>query len=437
MRNLADGMMGAIIASESLGLTDTMINGAGGCRSRAQIMMHDLIPSYYPENRGCCRSKCFSRQSRLPCTYLNNDDIVFGIAPKVSDSIESVSSITGRRTVLLDTLGASLLCTDYSGLTGRNSADPIFIEEDLPSLSLAEGYDAVTCAILEAIEMESGRNGSVNILGYGLMDLGWEAGADELCHLLELMGIEVNCVLGCIPSPEDIRRCGRASLNIMIHPEYCNRTAKMLEDRFGTPYLRPKEGAPVGYPATRSFVREVADALGLDPSPALEYIDREAGSVHRILMNFDRIPVSLYAKGFTVKGDSSVALPLVKWMHSTFGMVPRHLETTDDEYTTEILEFLRNTGFEEAIEGSDREIDVVFTDGLTAADGRLSRTTVGYVEVCIPRGKIIDLMDRTLVGTKGCRYILDEMMNNITRFRCGQPTDIDYRPERSRTPSDT
>ena len=38
MRLHPDGFLGAVVASESLGMTDTMINGAGGCRSRSQIV---------------------------------------------------------------------------------------------------------------------------------------------------------------------------------------------------------------------------------------------------------------------------------------------------------------------------------------------------------------------------------------------------------------
>ena len=428
MRIEADGMLGAIIASESLGLTDTMINGAGGCRSRAQIMMHELIPSYYPENRECCKSKCFSKQSRLPCTYLNNDDIVFGTAAKVAEGIESVSSITGKRTVLLDTLGASLICTDYSGLTGHSGTDPIFIRGDLSSMTLAEGYDTAMCSILSLVDMDDATKSGINLLGYGIMDLGWEYGADDLCHILELMGVEVNCIPGCMPTSDSVKACGRSVLNVMIHPEYCMGTAEMLKERFGTPYLRPKAGAPVGYPALRAFVREVAEALSVDPSPALAYIDSEAKAVHRVLMNYDRFVTGLYAKGMVMKGDSSVVYPLMTWLMETFGMVPREISFTDDSYRREIEGYLESVGHSEVLVGAEGEVEVVFTDGLTALEGRISRTPIGYVEIRLPRGRTMDLVGRTIVGTRGCRYILDEMFNNITRFRCGQPTGVEYRP---------
>jgi nitrogenase molybdenum-iron protein alpha/beta subunit len=424
-------MLGAIIASESLGLTDTLINGAGGCRSRSQIMMHDLIPEYYPENRACSRSKYFSKQSRLPCTYLGNDDVVFGASAKVSDGISSISSITGRKAVILDTLGASLICTDYSGLTGSAGKDPIILDGDLSGMSMPEGYDAVTSAILSSTEIENGESGGINIIGYGLMDLGWQTGATEIRRLLEPMGAKINCILGCVPDKNSIMGCGGADLNVMIHPEYCRRTADMMRSRFGIPSLRPSEGSPIGYPASRAFVREVADALGLDPTPSLELIDRDAEAVHRVLMNYERIPRSLHSEGLSVEGDSSIVYPLTKWMTGLFGMAPKNIVPSDGEYLPEIRSYLGSCGFESALNGSEEGIEAYFTDGLTALEGNISRSTSAYIEISMPRGRSLDLMERTLIGTRGCRYILDSLMNGLRRFRCGQPEEIDYRPGQS------
>ena len=424
----ADGLLGAIVASESLGVTDTLINGAGGCRSRAQIMMHDLIPQYYPENRGCCRSKYFSRQSRLPCTYLNNEDIIFGSREKVSDGIVSVSGITGRRVLLLDTLGASLICTDYEGMMDSEGRPPIIMDSDLSAMSFSEGYDMAMCSILSSLDLEEGDDGSVNIIGYGIMDPGWETGAHDLVHMLERMGLKVNCIPGCLPDENDVMSVGKASLNIMIHPEYCTGTARMLWERTGTPHLRPSMGAPVGYPAIRSFIREVADATGRDPTDALRHVDDDADSVHRVLMNYDRIPKSLRSKGFVVESDSSVAYPLMMWMMGTFGMSPRRISFPDEEYGEEISGYLSEKGFTDALTGIEGDVEAVFSDGMDALEGRLSDNNCAHIEVCMPRGRCLDLMGRTVVGPKGCRYILDELLNGITRFRCGQPTDINFRP---------
>ncbi len=422
-----DGLLGAVIASESLGLTETMINGAGGCRSRTQIMLHELDQTYRGEKTGCCRSKYYSRQSGIPCTYLNGNDVIFGATDKISDGITSASEATGRRVVLLDTLGASLICTDLEGrLNGR--AEPIHMREDLSSMDLHTGYDLTMTKILDSMEIGGGEDRSVNILGYCIMDPGWEYGAEELRTLLSLAGIRVNAIIGCKDDPSKIASCGSASLNIMIHPEYCRMTSDYLKKRFGTPSLRLSAGAPVGYDATRSFVKEVADAMGTDPAPALEYIDRDERRVHGILMNHDRAPSMMHAKGMSMDGDSSTLYPLMKWICEKFGMIPRSIHPTDGEYLDDIGDYLDSIGFGDALAGIPGRVEAVFTDGITALEGRLSHDQKTYVEIHMPRGHHMDLMGRHLIGTGGCRYILDEMFNNHIRFRCGQPTQMEFRP---------
>ncbi|MDO5861334.1 MAG: nitrogenase component 1 [Thermoplasmata archaeon] len=424
MRLEPDGLLGAIAASESLGLTDTMVNGAGGCRSRAQIALHDMIPEYSPENPACCSSKYFSRQSRLPCTYLNRDDIVFGASGKISEGLSSVSAASGRRALLVDTLGASLVCTDYSGLTGSAGSDPVLIDGDLSSMTFGEGFDAATLAVLREMSPEHGEDGTVNILGYGVSDLGWGAGSDSLAAILGAMGVRARFV-SCLS--DDVAGCGRASLNVMLRPENCHRTAEWMRSEYGIPCLRPSAGAPVGYDATRSLVREVAGAVGCDPAPALEMIDADARRVHAVLMNYDRAPIMLYLKGLAIEAESSTAWPILKWMHGTFGMAPRRITLADSEYEAEIRGYLDGFGID-AIDDPDPDFDVLFSDGLRCLEGRLAVDDRSYVEVRMPRGRNLDLMGRTVIGTAGCRYVLDELMNGMVRFRCGQPTEVDYRP---------
>ncbi|MBO4797493.1 MAG: hypothetical protein J5494_01795 [Candidatus Methanomethylophilaceae archaeon] len=424
MNTEPDGMVGAAVASESLGMTDTLINGAGGCRSRTQIMIHDLIPFYKPENGSCCKSKFFSRQSRLPCTYLNGNDLIFGTAQKLSEGLKSVSSVNGRKTMLIDTLGASLVCTDYTWLTEKNR-EPVRVNGDLSAMSFCEGFDAAAEAILSSMEPERGEKTGVNILGYGISDLGWNYGCNEIRRLLEPMGVRIGCFPNCIPDPDSLKRIGNSSLNIMIHPELCTRTAEMLEEKTGTPYMRPSMGAPVGYPSIRKFIEETADHLGKDPEPSLEIVNREAEEVHSVLMNYDRIPLFLHARPFTAKGSSSVIYPLSRWIAGAFGMLPGSISLSDGEYRKEIDEYMKP--LKSAGTGEDG-FGVVFTDGLSAMHGRLYDLEKCYVETEIPPGRQVNLLGRTLVGTAGCRYILDEMMNGTIRFRCGQPTEIDLRP---------
>jgi hypothetical protein len=118
-------------------------------------------------------------------------------------------------------------------------------------------------------------------------------------------------------------------------------------------------------------------------------------------------------------------------MTGVFGMAPKNIVPSDGEYLPEIRSYLGSCGFESALNGSEEGIEAYFTDGLTALEGNISRSTSAYIEISMPRGRSLDLMERTLIGTRGCRYILDSLMNGLRRFRCGQPEEIDYRPGQS------
>ena len=116
-------------------------------------------------------------------------------------------------------------------------------------------------------------------------------------------------------------------------------------------------------------------------------------------MNYDRIPNSLYAKGMTLQGDSSTIYPLTRWMVETFGMVPRKIEVSDAEYLPELTALLQKHGFQDALEGTEGDVEAVFTDGLTTLRGRLGMGVEAYVEIGIPLGRYVNLTGRTIVGT--------------------------------------
>lgn len=419
-----DGTLGAVIASEGLGFTETLVNGAGGCRSRTQIVLRDLIPSYSPEGQACCRSRYFSRQSRLPCTYLNGDDMVFGCEGKVEAAVGSIEEVSGKGTSMVDTLAASLACSDHSLPVGGG---PIMPDSDLSMLTFDGGYDLMTRTILERSDLSGKRERrSVNILGYGIADMGWESGMETMTSLLNAMGIDDVMFVGC--RNMDPHGISGAELDVMVHPQRSKNTAGYLEDRYGIPYLRPSLGAPVGYAATRNLLIEIGEAMDLDPSPAIALIDRDERKVRDRLLNLNKGVNSLRCRNLCIECESSIAYPLTVWMVSKFGLIPRSIRLVDDEYLPELREYLANLGFPEAIDGPvPEEPDTVFTDGIEVYLGSRRDGASSWIDIRMPFIRNIDLLDRTVIGPRGCRYLLDSLLNNQNRFRCGQPSNADMR----------
>ncbi len=63
----------------------------------------------------------------------------------------------------------------------------------LSSTGFAENYDRAVRTTLESADIVGGENpNTVNILGYGIHDLGWTYGRDEFRALLTAMGVRGN-----------------------------------------------------------------------------------------------------------------------------------------------------------------------------------------------------------------------------------------------------
>ncbi|GIX19662.1 MAG: hypothetical protein KatS3mg120_1338 [Erythrobacter sp.] len=84
--------------------------------------------------------------------------------------------------------------------------------------------------------------------------------------ILDCLGVEVNLVAPLGATPRDIARIGAADFNIVLYPEIADEAARWLERTFAQPAVRT---VPIGVGATRSFIAEVAELAGADPTPAL------------------------------------------------------------------------------------------------------------------------------------------------------------------------
>jgi nitrogenase molybdenum-iron protein alpha/beta subunit len=415
-----DGTLGAIIASEGMGCT-TIINGPGGCRLRAQLLIRVLVPDYEPESECCLRTPLYGKQSRLPCTYLTGEDAVYGAESKVRSAVDTAREIAPERQVtVIDTLATSLMCTNPCYAEGAT-----YVTDDLSSMSFAEGYDVCATRILENLELDNGHeNGTVCLLGYGLMDFGWTAGLKEIIDLLAHMGVKVVSAVGCMNSPDELKACSRAEFSVLIDPARSNRTASYLRDAYGVIPLVPSTGAPVGWDATVSFLKMVGDALGKNPDPAIRIVEMERARVRRRLLSFNKELYTFPGRCFDVDGPSAVALPLTRWLIEDLHMVPRKISLLDSYYGKEIGE---TTAPFAGAERPDYTLGAAFVDGIEANEARLLQDDVAHVEIRPPTARPLNLQGRTLIGPAGCRYIIDETINSARRFCCGQPSNVDDR----------
>jgi light-independent protochlorophyllide reductase subunit B len=99
---------------------------------------------------------------------------------------------------------------------------------------------------------------SVNVIGPSLLGFHDRSNVEALARMFVALGIEINAVLPLGASPDDLRRIGRAWLNVGTAHELALPTLEFLQQRFGTPYARE---LPYGEAGTTRFLSEVCGIM--------------------------------------------------------------------------------------------------------------------------------------------------------------------------------
>ena len=83
----------------------------------------------------------------------------------------------------------------------------------------------------------------------------------EVQKLLAQMGVRVNVVAPLNATPRDLLRIPDADANVNLAPEVGDLTCDWLKRQFQQPIIST---VPMGWGATRDFIAEVSETLGLD-----------------------------------------------------------------------------------------------------------------------------------------------------------------------------
>ncbi|MEM1403328.1 MAG: ferredoxin:protochlorophyllide reductase (ATP-dependent) subunit B [Pseudomonadota bacterium] len=116
-------------------------------------------------------------------------------------------------------------------------------------------------------EPAPGIAGSVNIIGPSSLGFRCRDDVREIRCLLESMGVTVNVVAPLGASPQDLLRLPDAQANICLYPEVAGPACDWLQRNFKQPTIRT---VPIGVGATKAFMAEVRETLGLTAQETAE-----------------------------------------------------------------------------------------------------------------------------------------------------------------------
>lgn len=442
-----DSLTGILFGVEGIRNTIVLLNGPMGCKfyhsTTSQFLM-DRPPLYLPITEGGKKVEVsyqfmndyFFRQSRVPCTYLDHYDYVYGTAEKVEAALTYIKEhIDFDLLTIVNSPGASLIGDNLKELADKVLPDRVTVHIESPGYSdgFASGYEKASLEVLKQLklharsisisepdsekEMAAQRVKRVNLLGLSIFHRYAQGDREELTRLLKLCGLEVNCCLfsGC--SLEDIRSMPEADLNLVIHPDLAMGTAKYLKEEFGTPYyLCP--GPPVGFDATEELFQGLKELLQIDITPVLEEAKRARGlSYYKINQVYQACGLP---KGvtFAVSDSLPVVYSFTRFLGEYLGMVPECL-AFEEEYPSFVKEKLSDLLESLQAEEPDRKplcdtkAELVFGNA-NAISALMTRTDAFCgIEISLPGMGYTDLLPKTQLGLTGSLFLIEQVLNGL------------------------
>lgn len=415
-----DGFTGALLAGESILDGAVILHGPTGCRAHHSSLSEQTFPRDDVAERLNFQEPFYFGQPRIPTSYLDGDDFVFGAREKLVRAVREVTKRNPSLITIVNSPGASLIGDHLVQAAGVATTIPCAVVE-MPSLScsLAEGYQQGLTAVLQALAPapRPREARTVALLGLSITHQHWAGSVVELRRLLALCGIDVVCAVGAGGGVDEYRELPRAACYAVVHDEYADLIGPWLRERYGGALAAGGLGAPVGFSATIAWVEAVAREAGADPSPAVADIVSQRRRVSRFLGQATGSSALLKGMTFSIQADPSLALPLACWLYEYLGMFPVSVETPPGRETAfrqPLQEWLSAIGCPEAwqLPWHNADPDLLFADGQQVA---LTKATErrGGVEIMLPSRACLDIVPKAMLGATGGAWLVEQILREL------------------------
>ena len=241
---------------------------------------------------------------------------------------------------------AELIQDDPGGLARALNLPIPVVALELPSYQKKENWGAAetfyqlvrSCAGRPAAPRAPAARPRCNILGPTALGFRHRDDVQEICKLLDQLGIDVNVTAPLGATPADLARLGDADFNVVLYPEIAAPAAALLQRNFGQAFTKT---IPIGLGATRDFVSEVAALAGIDPAP---FLAQERSNLAWYTRSVDSN--YLTGKRVFVFGDATHAIAAARVASQELGFSVVGLGTYSREFGREIREAAKLYGIE-------------------------------------------------------------------------------------------
>jgi len=420
-----DSFSGALFAIEGIKDACTILNGPTGCKfyhsaiSDGQFQRQATYsPLEYAEG-------FYFGQPRIPSTYLDGHDYVFGSGEKLSSILRMAFSKNYALIAVVNSPGAALIGDDLDKFIAKeagSSAIPCFaLENSGFSGSFGSGYQKALLKVFDTLNFKTEKQNNqpcVNVIGLSIYQKYFDSNYKTIKKLLGLCGIETVCAPGAGDSLEAVKNIPSADLNIVIYPEYGNEIAGYLKERFGIPYMIPEEGPPIGFHSAAAFVKQICGYFGVSSAGAETEIDTARARAYLHLSRFSSLLGMPKGCLFSVKADASTAYTITRWLCSYLGMIPAAVSILpggDPAFVKKLEDFLASAHHPDALANSiiETPTQILLADGNTITGARLYGQKFCGIEIALPSLGYLDVTEKTLFGAEGGLFLLEQILNGL------------------------
>ena len=418
-----DSISGIIFALEGIRRSVVLLNGPTGCKfyhsttsDHQAIRPFESDPLSYPE-------KLYFGQPRVPCTYLDNGDYVYGSAEKLTEALTFLrDNIPFDLLAIVNSPGAALIGDDLHGIAMGIIRDKPIVIIETPGFSsdICSGHKTAALALLKQLPLHvlgEKLTNTVNIIGISLFHRNYTGDVAELRRLLKLCGIDAGCFLCAGVDVESIQNLPNAALNIVVHPEYGLETAEYLNAQYGMPYYIC-DGPPVGFEATEKLIHDVCAILGKNTNAAIVDSEKARARAYAFLSRVDSRTGLPKGVTFAAEGTYSELYAYTNFFVRYFGMVPdclSVLNSSSDCFKVRLHELVDTLGVSGALNRDilDTNAELVFGSGNTITKLKLRKHVFSGIETALPSLGYYDVIPKTHMGVSGALLLTEQILNGL------------------------
>ena len=305
-----------------------------------------------------------------PCTNIGETEVVFGGEGKLHDVIENALKVMdGDLFVVLSGCTTEIVGDDIDQVVSEfeDAVKPVI---SVPTAGFKgtniEGHEWVVNGLINQylvrLPKKEKITGLVNIwASVPSYDPHWLGNLRELENLVRELGLTPNSIFGEFRGIENLNKVPLAEFNLLVSPWVGLDNVKLLETKFGTPYLHYPT-LPIGAHETSAFLRAVGNFAGVNQKLTDNLIEKHEKEYYFYLERsvdifFENRTAS---KMFSTVTDAANALAFSKFLVNDLGLMPNTQFITEgvpEEHQARIHEYFKDFSY-------GIEANVVFsTDG--------------------------------------------------------------------------